>query len=39
MFTNTDVGGDTVSIAQYTVTAQASGLTCNVKSHELRIRR
>lgn len=35
MFTNTGVGGDTVSIAQYTVTAQASGLTCNVKSHEL----
>lgn len=35
MFTNTGVGGDTVSIAQYTVTAKASGLTCNVKSHEL----
>lgn len=35
MFTNTDVGGDTVNISQYTVTAQASGLTCNVKSHEL----
>lgn len=35
MFTNTGVGGDTVSISQYTVTAQASGLTCNVKSHEL----
>lgn len=34
-FVDTDVGGDTVSIAQYTVTAQASGLTCNVKSHEL----
>lgn len=39
MFTNTGVGGDTVSISQYTVTAQASGLTCNVKSHELRIRK
>lgn len=35
MFTNTGVGGDTVNISQYTVTAQASGLTCNVKSHEL----
>lgn len=34
-FVDTDVVGDTVSIAQYTVTAQASGLTCNVKSHEL----
>ena len=34
-FVDTDVGGDTVSISQYTVTAQASGLTCNVKSHEL----
>ena len=39
MFTNTGVGGDTVNISQYTVTAQASGLTCNVESHELRIRR
>lgn len=39
MFTNTGVGGDTVNISQYTVTAQASGLTCNVKSHELRIRK
>lgn len=35
IFINTDVGGDTVNIAQYTVTAQASGLTGNVKSHEL----
>lgn len=35
MFTNTGVGGGTVNISQYTVTAQASGLTCNVKSHEL----
>ena len=34
-FVNTGVGGDTVSISKYTVTAQASGLTCNVKSHEL----
>lgn len=34
-FVNTDVGGDTVSISEYTVTAQASGLTCNVKSHDL----
>ena len=34
-FIHTDVGGDTVNIAQYTVTAQASGLTGNVKSHEL----
>lgn len=34
-FVDTDVGSDTVSISQYTVTAQASGLTCNVKSHEL----
>lgn len=35
IFINTDVGGDTVNIAQYTVTAQASGLTGNVKSHEI----
>ena len=35
IFINTDVGGDTVNIAQYTVTAQASGVTVNVKSHEL----
>lgn len=35
MFTHTSVGGDTVNISQYTVTAQASGLTGNVKSHEL----
>jgi len=34
-FVDTDVGGDTVSISQYTVTAQESGMTCNVKSHEL----
>ena len=34
-FINTDVGGDTLNIAQYTVTAQASGLTVNVKSHEI----
>lgn len=34
-FINTDVGGDTVNIAQYTVTAQASGLTVAVKSHEI----
>ncbi len=34
-FIHTDVGGDTVNIAQYTVTAQASGLTVNVKSHEI----
>lgn len=35
IFIHTDVGGDTVNIAQYTVTAQASGVTGNVKSHEL----
>ncbi len=34
-FISTDVGGDTVNITQYTVTAQASGLTGNVKTHEL----
>lgn len=34
-FTNTDVGGDTVNISQYTVTAQASGLTAHVKSYEI----
>ena len=34
-FIHTDVGGDTVNIAQYTVTAQASGLTAHVKSHEI----
>lgn len=34
-FTHTDVGGDTVNIAQYTVTAQASGLTAHVKSYEI----
>lgn len=35
MFTNTVVGGDTVNISQYTVTAQESGLTVNVKSYEI----
>lgn len=34
-FTNMDVGGDTVNITQYTVTAQASGLTAHVKSYEI----
>lgn len=34
-FTHTDVGGDTVNISQYTVTAQASGLTAAVKSYEI----
>ena len=34
-FIHTDVGGDTVNIAQYTVTAQASGLTAHVKSYEI----
>lgn len=34
-FTHTDVGGDTVNISQYNVTAQASGLTANVKSYEI----
>ena len=34
-FIHTDVGGDTLNIAQYTVTAQASGLTVNVKSREI----
>ena len=34
-FIHTDVGGDTVNITQYTVTAQASGLTVNVKSREI----
>ena len=34
-FIHTDVGGDTVNIAQYTVTAQASGLTAAVKSYEI----
>ena len=34
-FIHTDVGGDAVNITQYTVTAQASGLTVNVKSHEI----
>ena len=34
-FINTDVGGDTVFIAQYYVTAQTSGITVNVKSMEL----
>ena len=34
-FIHTDVGGDTTNITQYTVAAQASGLTVNVKSHEI----
>lgn len=34
-FIHTDVGGDTVNITQYTVTAQASGLTAHVKSYEI----
>ena len=34
-FINTDVGGDTVFITQYYVTAQTSGITVNVKSMEL----
>lgn len=34
-FINMDVGGDTVNIAQYTVTAQASGLIAHVKSYEI----
>lgn len=34
-FINTDVGGDTLNISQYTATAQASGITVNVKSWEL----
>ena len=34
-FINTDVGGDTVLITQYYVTAQTSGITVNVKSIEL----
>ena len=34
-FNNIDVGGDTVNIAQYNVTAQESGLTVNVKSYEI----
>lgn len=34
-FTHIDVGGDTVNIAQYNVTAQESGLTVNVKSYEI----
>lgn len=35
MFTNIAVGGDTVNISQYTVTAQESGLTVHVKSYEI----
>lgn len=35
MFTNISVGGDTVNISQYTVTAQESGLTVNAKSYEI----
>lgn len=34
-FIDTDVGGDTVLITQYYVTAQTSGITVNVKSMEL----
>ena len=34
-FTHVDVGGDIVNISQYKVTAQASGLTANVKSYEI----
>ena len=34
-FIHTDIGGDTVNITQYTVTAQASGLTAHVKSYEI----
>ena len=34
-FINTDVGGDTVDFTQYSVTAQASGITVNVKSMQL----
>lgn len=34
-FTNIDVGGDTVNISQYTVTAQESGMTVHVKSYEI----
>lgn len=34
-FTHIDVGGDTVNIAQYNVTAQESGMTVNVKSYEI----
>ena len=34
-FIETDVGGDTVLITQYYVTAQTSGITVNVKSMEL----
>lgn len=35
MFTNIAVGGDTVNISQYTVTAQESGMTVHVKSYEI----
>lgn len=35
MFTNTSVGGDTVNISHYTVTAQESGMTVHVKSYEI----
>ena len=34
-FINVDVGGDNVNITQYAVTAQASGVTVNVKSSDL----
>ena len=34
-FISTDVGGDTLNITQYSVVAQASGITVSVKSREL----
>lgn len=34
-FINTSVGGDTIDFTQYSVTAQASGITVNVKSMQL----
>lgn len=34
-FISTDVSGDTLNITQYSVVAQASGITVNVKSREL----
>ena len=34
-FINTIVSGDAVNITEYTVTAERSGLTMNVKSHEI----
>lgn len=35
IFIDTSVGGDTVDFVQYSVTAQASGITVNVKSMQL----